>query len=88
MTSGDTTAGDPPPPPATSLVRGLVKTARPKQWTKNVLVLAAPGAAGVLTHGAPLLRSVFGLLMFCVVSSGTYYLNDALDVEGRTGAIR
>ena len=48
---------------------------------KNVLVLAAPGAAGVLTHGAPLLRSLFGLVMFCVVSSGTYYINDAIDVE-------
>ena len=26
----------------------LLRTARPKQWTKNVLVFAAPGAAGVL----------------------------------------
>ncbi len=64
-----------------SLVRGLIKTARPKQWAKNVLVLAAPGAAGALTQGGPLWRSVFGLVMFCVVSSGTYYLNDAIDVE-------
>ncbi len=75
------TAGEHVPPAQLSLVRGLVKTARPKQWAKNVLVLAAPGAAGVLTHGGPLLRSVFGLLMFCVVSSGTYFLNDAIDVE-------
>ena len=66
--------------PARSLPLGLVKLARPKQWTKNVLVLAAPGAAGVLTHAAPLGRSVAALALFCVVASGTYYLNDALDV--------
>lgn len=71
----------PPGSPDASLVKGLIRTARPKQWAKNVLVLAAPGAAGVLTHGAPLLRTLFGLAMFCVVSSGTYFLNDALDVD-------
>jgi decaprenyl-phosphate phosphoribosyltransferase len=67
--------------PVTSLPAGLIKTARPKQWAKNVLVLAAPGAAGVLTHWTPLWRSLFALAVFCVVSSGTYFLNDALDVE-------
>ena len=30
------------------MIHGLVRTARPKQWVKNVLVFAAPGAAGVL----------------------------------------
>lgn len=70
-----------PPAPSSSLVRGVIRTARPKQWAKNVLVLAAPGAAGVLTHGGPLARSGYGLAMFCVVSSGTYFLNDALDVD-------
>lgn len=64
----------------TSLAIGLVRLARPKQWTKNVLVLAAPGAAGVLTHGGPLGRSLAALALFCVVASGTYFLNDALDV--------
>lgn len=67
--------------PPTSIVKGLVKTARPKQWTKNVLVFAAPGAAGVLTHGLPLLRALAALGVFCAVASGTYFLNDAIDVE-------
>jgi decaprenyl-phosphate phosphoribosyltransferase len=57
----------------------LWTTARPKQWTKNLLVLAAPGAAGVLTHRDDLLRALAAVLLFCVVSSGTYFLNDALD---------
>jgi decaprenyl-phosphate phosphoribosyltransferase len=60
---------------------GLFKTMRVKQWTKNVLVFAAPGAAGVLTHGGPLGRSVAAFALFCGVSSGTYFLNDAMDAE-------
>ncbi len=72
---------DAPREPTRSLAAGLLRTARPKQWTKNVLVFAAPGAAGVLTHGGPLLRSLVTFVLFCVVAAGTYFLNDALDVD-------
>ncbi|HEU0101299.1 MAG TPA: decaprenyl-phosphate phosphoribosyltransferase [Mycobacteriales bacterium] len=64
-----------------SLVRGLVKEARPKQWAKNSLLFAAPGAAGVLTEGRALLDVLLGVLAFCFVASGVYYLNDVKDVE-------
>ncbi|MFL5779743.1 MAG: decaprenyl-phosphate phosphoribosyltransferase [Thermoleophilaceae bacterium] len=64
-------------PPARALLRSL----RPKQWAKNVLVLAAPAAAGVLTHGHTLARVGAAFASFCLVSSGTYLLNDARDVE-------
>jgi decaprenyl-phosphate phosphoribosyltransferase len=64
-----------------SLSAGLVRTARIRQWPKNVLVFAAPGAAGVLTHGVPLLRSLGAFAAFCVVSSGTYFINDAVDAD-------
>ncbi len=60
---------------------GLWRTARPRQWLKNVLVLAAPGAAGVLTVGHDLARVVIATVLFCVVSSGTYFLNDSVDAE-------
>jgi len=59
----------------------LVRIARPRQWIKNVLVFAAPGAAGVLSHGSPLLRSAGAFGIFCLAASGTYFLNDALDAE-------
>ncbi len=59
----------------------LLRTVRVKQWSKNVLVLAAPGAAGVLTHGTPLLRTLAAFAAFCAVSAGTYCLNDAVDAE-------
>jgi decaprenyl-phosphate phosphoribosyltransferase len=59
----------------------LLRLARPKQWVKNVLVIAAPGAAGVLGDGTPLLRTAIAFACFCLAASGTYYLNDALDAE-------
>jgi decaprenyl-phosphate phosphoribosyltransferase len=57
-----------------------VRTARPKQWLKNVLVFAAPGAAGVLGQARPLLRSLLAFVIFCLVAGGTYFLNDTLDL--------
>src|SRR5438093_6188651 len=47
----------PAPSPEPSFGRALLRTARPKQWTKNVLVFAAPAAAGVLDQGGALLRT-------------------------------
>ncbi len=59
----------------------LLREGRPKQWVKNVLVFAAPGAAGVLTNPRVLSRTVVMLAAFCLAASGTYFLNDAADVE-------
>jgi decaprenyl-phosphate phosphoribosyltransferase len=59
----------------------LVRLARPKQWIKNVLVIAAPGAAGVLGERDALVRTAIAFVCFCLAASGTYYLNDALDVD-------
>lgn len=67
--------------PPSNLLVGLVKLARPKQWAKNVLVFAAPGAAGVLDNRGPLLESIVAFVAFCLAAAGTYYINDARDVE-------
>jgi decaprenyl-phosphate phosphoribosyltransferase len=64
-----------------SLAGALVRTARPKQWVKNVLVFAAPGAAGVLSHGTPLAHTLLAFAVFCLAASGTYFLNDIFDVD-------
>ncbi len=63
------------------MIRGLWREARPKQWAKNVLVFAAPGAAGVLDNGDQLWRAVVMFAAFCLAASGTYFWNDLLDVE-------
>lgn len=59
----------------------LVRLARPKQWIKNILVVAAPGAAGVLGDPTALFRTIVAFVCFCLAASGTYFLNDALDAE-------
>jgi decaprenyl-phosphate phosphoribosyltransferase len=59
----------------------MVRTARPHQWVKNLLVFAAPGAAGMLTHLPTLLRATTAFVVFCLAASGTYFLNDTVDRE-------
>lgn len=86
MTNQDVeVVGDPAPAPdpvrARSLPVALIAEARPKQWVKNLLVFAAPGAAGVLDASEPLLQSIGAFGCFCLASGGTYFLNDAADVE-------
>jgi decaprenyl-phosphate phosphoribosyltransferase len=62
-------------------LRGLWRTARPKQWLKNVLVFAAPGAAGVLDEGNNLALTLVAFVSFCFAASGIYVWNDLLDVD-------
>ncbi len=64
-----------------SLPLALFVEARPKQWVKNVLVVAAPAAAGVLTQGQAIFDTGIAFIAFCLAASGTYFLNDAFDVE-------
>lgn len=64
-----------------SVVASLFHSARPKQWLKNLLVLAAPAAAGALDQSSTLIDVVLAFAAFCLVSSGTYFLNDARDAE-------
>jgi decaprenyl-phosphate phosphoribosyltransferase len=59
--------------------RALIRLARPKQWVKNVLVVAAPGAAGVLGEAEPFFQTAIAFVCFCLAASGTYFINDAID---------
>ncbi|BCY11599.1 decaprenyl-phosphate phosphoribosyltransferase [Actinoplanes sp. L3-i22] len=61
---------------ATPAAPPLLVTARPRQWIKNVLVFAAPLAAGVLVRPG----SLVALAAFILASAGTYFVNDASDV--------
>ena len=73
--------GDTSDRPRRPLAKALLVEARPKQWLKNLLVFAAPGAAGVVEHRTPFLQSLAAFGCFCLAAAGTYYLNDAADVE-------
>jgi decaprenyl-phosphate phosphoribosyltransferase len=63
------------------MINALLRTARPKQWLKNILVFAAPGAAGVLDQPRELLLTVITFVAFCAAASGIYFWNDIFDVE-------
>lgn len=59
----------------------IVRAARPHQWLKNVLVVAAPLAAGSLFQLPSIFAVVLAFVVFCAASSGVYLVNDVLDVE-------
>ncbi|MBP3088519.1 decaprenyl-phosphate phosphoribosyltransferase [Corynebacterium sp. sy017] len=69
--------------PPKNLIDGIYKALRPKQWVKNVLVLAAPMAAGtdVLLDKRTLLDVLIAFIVFCMAASSIYLINDARDVE-------
>jgi decaprenyl-phosphate phosphoribosyltransferase len=62
----------------------LIMTMRPKQWAKNVLVFAAPVAAGKIFHGNTLLKAFLAFLAFCFISSVGYIVNDILNPNKST----
>jgi decaprenyl-phosphate phosphoribosyltransferase len=61
--------------------RILIRALRPRQWTKNVLVLTAPVAGGVAFQQHAALQMLVAFVVFCLASSGIYLVNDLLDVE-------
>ena len=71
------------PTPAVStddrVIVGLLRSLRARQWAKNLLVFAAPGAAGVLTDGSVLVDAVVAFVLFCAAASGVYLVNDVAD---------
>lgn len=67
--------------PRRSLPIAAIVALRPRQWLKNVLVFAAPLAAGEILAPGVLWPTVGAFVAFCLVSSATYLVNDARDVE-------
>jgi len=53
---------------------------RPHQWTKNLLVFAAP-LFDFSIEGQTLADSTLAFVLFCFASSGFYLINDIVDVE-------
>ena len=62
-------------------VRGLLKTMRPSQWSKNVIVYAALVFDGKLFNAAILWQTTLVAIAFCFASSSVYIMNDLVDIE-------
>ena len=69
------------PPAPGSPLGPLFRAVRPRQWLKNLLVFMAPAAAGVLGEWHTALRVIAAFMIFCLVASGTYLVNDVVDAE-------
>lgn len=67
--------------PGTPLWRGILAEIRPKQWVKNVLVVAGPLAAARIFERQVATSVLIAFLCFCLVASAIYLLNDVIDVE-------
>lgn len=66
--------------------RDLVRTLRPNQWTKNAVVLAAfffamGDRTQHLAIASGLARVIPAAIIFCLVSSGIYVVNDIRDIS-------
>jgi hypothetical protein len=64
-----------------SRVPATIRAMRPRQWVKNLLVLAAPLAAGRLFEPAVLKDAALAFVAFCLVSATVYLVNDVRDVD-------
>lgn len=80
---------EPPPGRAARAVRPVAgrvslrtwtRAVRVRQWTKNLLVLAVPAEAGALTRPGELAPVLLSFVVFCLLASGAYLINDVSDV--------
>ena len=62
-------------------MRALVESTRPRQWVKNLLVLAAPLAAGQLFDWRVARPTLMAFVAFCLAASAVYLVNDCADIE-------
>ncbi|MCP4239987.1 MAG: decaprenyl-phosphate phosphoribosyltransferase [bacterium] len=59
----------------------MLRLLRPKQWTKNLLIFAAPLFAERLFDPADFVTACLAFVAFCLASSSCYIVNDLVDVE-------
>jgi decaprenyl-phosphate phosphoribosyltransferase len=59
----------------------LLRACRPRQWSKNLLVLAAPVAAGVIGSPGVAAQVAGAFVALCLLASATYLINDVRDLE-------
>jgi 4-hydroxybenzoate polyprenyltransferase len=67
--------------PHRSPLRAAIKTARPHEWIKNVLVFAGLLFSGKLNQPHDVLEATLTFVAFCLISSAGYFVNDLIDVE-------
>jgi 4-hydroxybenzoate polyprenyltransferase len=59
----------------------VLEAMRPKQWIKNLFVLAGLAFSGMVTEPRSIAKALIMFAAFCLASGATYLLNDARDAE-------
>lgn len=62
-------------------IRALVRSLRPREWVKNLLVFSGLIFSRSLLDAHNVLFSFGGFIAFCLASSGVYLFNDLCDLE-------
>jgi len=73
-------AGRSQPLTSATVISGLIRSLRIRQWSKNSVVFAALIFALELFDPASVLRAFQAFGVFCVLASGVYLLNDVFDL--------
>lgn len=63
------------------MLKALIKTMRPKQWAKSVFLFAALVFDRKLTNLDAILHTIAGTIVFSLIVSVVYIINDIADVE-------
>ena len=63
------------------MFKALIKSMRLKQWVKNFFVFAAVVFDRQLRNPEALAITTAGFMIFCLLSSSIYLINDTLDIE-------
>jgi len=63
------------------LISALIRSLRPKQWTKNAFIFAPLIFDEKLLSAEPLIKTIFGFLLLCLISGTVYLVNDVVDIE-------
>jgi 4-hydroxybenzoate polyprenyltransferase len=64
-----------------SMLKGLIRSLRPQQWTKNLFVLAALPFGLKLFDPAAVALALAAFVVFCALSGVVYLVNDLYDRE-------
>lgn len=59
----------------------LLKTARPRQWLKNLSLAAALVFSGRLFHLPSFLLTAWAIFIFSILTSSVYFINDIVDLS-------
>ena len=62
------------------MLKGIIKSFRIKQWVKNGFLFAGIIFDRQLFNSPAFLKTSFGFIIFCILSSAVYFFNDIFDI--------